>query len=61
MWAFLALLARMANGVPPLQLTALAFAAGGLLALGVVAARGGLALLRQGPLAWVHGVGERGD
>ena len=57
MWAFLALLARMANGVPPLQLTALAFAAGGLLALGVVAARGGLALLRQGPLAWVHGVG----
>lgn len=57
LWAFLALLARMAAGVPPLQLTALAFAAGGLLALGVVAARGGLALLRQGPLAWVHGVG----
>jgi drug/metabolite transporter (DMT)-like permease len=57
LWSFLALLARMAGGVPPLQLTALAFAVGGLLALGVVAARGGLALLRQGPLAWAHGVG----
>lgn len=57
LWAFLALLARMAAGVPPLQLTALAFAAGGVLALAVVAARGGLALLRQGPLAWAHGVG----
>lgn len=57
LWAFLALLARMAAGVPPLQITALAFAAGGVLALAVVAARGGLALLRQGPLAWAHGVG----
>lgn len=57
LWAFLALLARMAGGLPPLQLTAMAFAAGGLIALAVVAARGQLALLRQGPLAWVHGVG----
>jgi drug/metabolite transporter (DMT)-like permease len=57
LWAFLALLARLAAGVPPLQLTALAFAVGGVLALAVVAARGGLGLLRQGPLAWAHGVG----
>ncbi|MBR0648092.1 DMT family transporter [Roseomonas terrae] len=57
LWAFLALLARMAGGLPPLELTALAFAAGGLLALAVVAARGRVALLRQGPLAWMHGVG----
>ncbi len=56
-WAFLALLARMAAGIPPLELTALAFAAGGAMAFGVVAARGRLKLLRQGPLAWVHGVG----
>ncbi len=57
LWAFLALLARMAAGVPALQLTGMAFAVGGLLALGVVAARGRLRALRQGPLAWLHGVG----
>jgi drug/metabolite transporter (DMT)-like permease len=57
LWAFLALLARMAGGVPPLQLTALAFAVGGALALAVVAARGRLGALRQGKLAWAHGVG----
>lgn len=57
LWAFLALLARIAAGVPPLQLTALGFAVGGALALAVVAARGRLKLLRQGGLAWVHGVG----
>lgn len=57
LWAFLALLARMAGGLPPLELTALGFAAGGILAMLVVAARGRLALLRQGPLAWLHGVG----
>lgn len=57
LWAFLALLARMAGGVPPLQLTGMAFAVGGALALGVVAARGRLGALRQGPLAWAHGVG----
>jgi drug/metabolite transporter (DMT)-like permease len=57
LWAFLALLARMAAGIPPLELTALAFAAGGAMALGVVAARGRLGALRQGPLAWAHGVG----
>lgn len=57
LWAFLALFARMASGIPPLQLTAAGFAVGGLLALAVVAARGRLRLLRQGPLAWAHGVG----
>lgn len=57
LWAFLALLARCASGVPPLQLTALGFTLGGLLALGVVAMRGRLKLLRQGSLAWAHGVG----
>ena len=57
LWAFLALLARVAAGVPPLQLTALGFAVGGALALTVVAARGRLKLLRQGGLAWSHGVG----
>jgi drug/metabolite transporter (DMT)-like permease len=57
LWSFLALLARLAAGMPPLQITALGFAAGGLIALTVVAARGRVALLRQGPLAWVHGVG----
>lgn len=57
LWAFLAILARRAAGIPPLELTALAFAAGGLMALGVVAAQGRLRLLRQGPLAWAHGVG----
>lgn len=57
LWAFLALLARVAAGVPPLQLTALGFAVGGALAFAVVAARGRLKLLRQGGLAWAHGVG----
>ena len=57
LWAFLALLARVAAGVPPLQLTALGFAVGGALALTVVAARGRLKLLHQGGLAWAHGVG----
>ena len=44
--------------MPPLALTALGFAAGGLLGLAVVARRrGGLSRLRQPPLAWAHGVG----
>lgn len=57
LWAFLGVLARLAAGVPPLQLTALSMAVGGLLGLGVVAARGSLAALRQEKLAWAHGVG----
>ena len=57
LWAFLALLSRGAADVPPLELTALAFAVSATLGLGVVAARGRLAALRQQPLAWLHGVG----
>lgn len=58
LWAFLAPLSRLAQPVPALLLTGLAFGLGGLLALGVVAARGGVgAALRQTPLAWAHGVG----
>jgi drug/metabolite transporter (DMT)-like permease len=57
LWAFLALLSRLAAGLPPLQLTAMGFAVGGLVGLAVVAARGGLGALRQPPIAWLHGVG----
>ena len=51
------LLARLAQPLPPLLLTGLAFAVGGTLGLIVVAARGRLGALRQPPLVWLHGVG----
>ncbi|MGK7863178.1 aromatic amino acid exporter YddG [Falsiroseomonas sp. E2-1-a4] len=57
LWAFLGLLSRLAAGVPPLQITAMGFAVGGLVGLAVVAATGRLGLLRQPGLAWLHGVG----
>ncbi|WP_439549327.1 aromatic amino acid exporter YddG [Falsiroseomonas sp.] len=57
LWAFLALLSRMAAGIPPLQITAMGFAVGGVVGLAVVAATGRLGALRQRPLAWLHGVG----
>jgi len=57
LWAFLALLSRLAAGIPPLQLTAMSFAVAALAGLAVVAARGRLSALRQGPIAWAHGVG----
>jgi drug/metabolite transporter (DMT)-like permease len=57
LWAFLALLSRVAAGIPPLQLTAMGFAVGGAVGLAVVLARGRGAALRQGTLAWAHGVG----
>jgi drug/metabolite transporter (DMT)-like permease len=57
LWAFLALLSRLAAGIPPLQLTAMGFAIGGGVGLAVVLARGKAVALRQGPLAWAHGVG----
>lgn len=57
LWAFLALLSRLAAGIPPLQLTAMGFGIGGAIGLAVVLARGRGGALRQGPLAWVHGVG----
>ena len=56
LWAFLAPLTRLAQPVPPLLLTALGLAAGGLFGLAAVAARGRLSALRQGPLAWAHGL-----
>jgi drug/metabolite transporter (DMT)-like permease len=57
LWAFLALLARGASGLPPLQVTAMAFGTAGILASAWLAARGQLAALRQPPIAWLHGVG----
>ncbi len=57
LWAFLALLGAGAAPLPPLQVTALAFAVGGLLGVGLLALRGRLAVLAQPPLAWAHGVG----
>lgn len=57
LWAFLAVLARGAAGLPPLQVTAMAFATGGALATTGLALRGQLAALRQPPIAWAHGVG----
>ena len=57
LWAFLALLARLAQPLPPLLLTGLAFAIGGTLGLLVVAARRRLGALRQPLLVWLHGVG----
>ena len=57
LWAFLALLSRLAVGIPPLQLTAMGFAIGGGVGLAVVLARGKAVALLQGPLAWAHGVG----
>jgi len=57
LWAFLAVLTRMAAGLPPLQLTALAFAVAGLLGLVWLAATRRLVALRQRPHAWARGVG----
>jgi drug/metabolite transporter (DMT)-like permease len=57
LWAFLALLSRLAAGIPPLQLTAMGFALGGSVALAVVLARRQAHRLVQPPLAWAHGVG----
>ena len=57
LWAFLALLSKLAVGLPPLQLTAMSFAVAAALSLAVVALRGAWGALRQPPLAWAHGVG----
>lgn len=56
LWAVLGLLSRAAAAIPPLQLTAMAFAISAVLGLVVLALRGRLADLRQTPLAWAHGV-----
>lgn len=57
LWTTLALLTRLAAGIPPLQLTAMALAVSGTLGVGWLAATGRLAVLRQPPVAWLHGVG----
>ncbi|MDW8398594.1 MAG: EamA family transporter [Acetobacteraceae bacterium] len=57
LWTALGLLARLAAGLPPLQLTAMAFAVAAAASLCWLAAAGRLAALRQPPLAWAHGVG----
>ena len=57
LWAVLGVLTAAAEPIPPLQLTAMAFAVGGVAGLLWLAARHRLDELRQGPLAWLHGVG----
>jgi drug/metabolite transporter (DMT)-like permease len=57
LWASLGLLARLAAGLPPLQLTAMAFAVAGVISLAGLAVAGRLAALRQPLLVWLHGVG----
>jgi drug/metabolite transporter (DMT)-like permease len=57
LWALLALLSRAAAGVPPFQLTAMAFAVSGGLGLVWLWSEGTLAALRQPPRVWLHGVG----
>ena len=57
LWAFLAVLSRAAGPVPPLELTALAFAVSGTLGTATLAVLGRLHELRQPPAAWAHGVG----
>ncbi|MFY8115810.1 MAG: DMT family transporter [Rhabdaerophilum sp.] len=57
LWGLLALLTASTAGVPPFLLTALTFAIGGGLGLGVLALRGQLGRLRQPAGAWALGVG----
>jgi drug/metabolite transporter (DMT)-like permease len=57
LWGLLALFATATAGLPPFQVTAISFAIGAAAGLGVVAAQGRLALLRQPPVAWAVGVG----
>lgn len=57
LWSFLALLSRAASGVPPLELTALAFGVSGAVGLALLAALGRLGELRQPAIVWAHGVG----
>jgi drug/metabolite transporter (DMT)-like permease len=57
MWSLLALFTAASGAVPPFQLIAIAFAIGGLLGLGLIAATGRYGDLRQPWQAWVLGVG----
>lgn len=57
LWGLLALFTAASGTVPPFQLTAMTFAVGGAIGLIVVAMRpGGLRLLAQPPLVWIHGI-----
>ena len=56
-WSLLAVLSRGAASIPPLQITAMAFAVSAVLGFLVLMARGELGALRQKPIAWLHGVG----
>ncbi|MFG1301028.1 DMT family transporter [Xanthobacter sp. V3C-3] len=57
LWSTLAVLTAATGKVPPFLLTALTFAIGGAVGLAAAAAGPGLSVLRQRPLAWLHGVG----
>lgn len=58
LWGLLALFTAASGQVPPFQLTAMTFAIGGGFGLAVVAAKpGGLKLLAQPPVVWLHGIG----
>ena len=56
-WSLLAVLSRGAASIPPLQITAMSFAVSAVLGTVVLAVRGDLAVFRQKPIAWLHGVG----
>lgn len=57
LWGLLALFTAASGQIPPFQLTAMTFALGGSVGLAVVAARpGGLRLLAQPPIVWLHGL-----
>lgn len=56
-WSLLAVLSRGAASIPPLQITAMSFAVSAVLGIAILAARGELGVLRQKPIAWLHGVG----
>ncbi|MFG1278394.1 aromatic amino acid exporter YddG [Xanthobacter autotrophicus] len=57
LWATLAVLTAATGQVPPFLLTALTFAIGGAVGLGAALAGPGLCVLKQRPLAYLHGVG----
>jgi drug/metabolite transporter (DMT)-like permease len=57
LWTTLAALSRLAAEIPPLQLTAMAFGVSAMLGLLWLALVNRLSDLRQGVIAWAHGVG----
>jgi drug/metabolite transporter (DMT)-like permease len=57
LWGLLALFTAASGLIPAFQLTAMTFAIGGGIGLAVVASRpGGLKLLAQPPVVWLHGI-----